>query len=220
MKANRRMLVALVSLVMLGAACGGGETPPADTPPQPTDNATTSPAPTPEPAATPPATEAPAAQAAPPAAAQAQAAPAAPKPGKERIVGKWQFDFSGEPRTAAEAEAKKKAGKDEKKLAELMKEIETAAAGEWIEFTAPPDAQYISHITEKGGKDKIILKVKYEVTKDENGTLVMKPAGKEEISKKEMPKDLEIPVTFKDDNTIEMKDPKKKMTLIFKRKTS
>jgi hypothetical protein len=215
MKANRRMLVALVSLVMLGAACGGGETPPADSPPQPTDTAKTPSAPsTPESAATPPPADT-AAQAQ----AAAPAAPAAPKPGKERIVGQWQFDFSGEPRAAAEAEAKKKAGKDEKKLADLMKEIEATAAGEWIEFTAAPEAQYISHITEKG-KDKVILKVKYEVTKDENGTIVMKPAGKDEISKKEMPKDLEIPVTFKDDNTIEMKDPKKKMTLVFKRKTS
>jgi hypothetical protein len=220
MKANRRMLVALVSLVMLGAACGGGSTPQADSPEQPTDTAATPTAPsTPESATTPPANTAPATQAAPPAAAQPQAAaPAAPKPGKERIVGKWQFDFSGEPRAAAEADAKKKAGKDDKKLAELMKEIEATAGGEWIEFTAPPEAQYISHITEKG-KDKVILKVKYEVTKDENGTLVMKPAGKDEVSKKDLPKDLEIPVTFKDDNTIEMKDPKKKMTLIFKRKS-
>jgi len=219
MKANRRMLVALMSLVVLGvAACGGGETPPADTPPQPTDNATTSPAPTPEPAAAPPATDAAPTQAAPPATPQA-AAPDAPKPGKERIVGKWQFDFSGEPRAAAEADAKKKAGKDDKKFADLMKEIEAAAAGEWIEFTGAPDTQYVSHITEKGGKDKVVMKVKYEVAKDENGTLVMKPAGKEEVSKKDMPKDLEIPVTFKDDNTIEMKDPKKKMTLIFKRKS-
>jgi hypothetical protein len=219
MKANRRMLVALMSLVVLGAACGGGETPPADSAPQPIDNATTSPAPTPQPATTPPATDAAPTQAAPAAAAPQAAAPAAPKPGKERIVGKWQFDFSGEARAAAEADAKKKAGKDEKKLADLLKEVEAAAAGEWIEFTGAPDAQYISHVTEKGGKDKVVLQVKYEVAKDENGTLVMKPAGKDEVSKKDMPKDLEIPVTFKDDNTIEMKDPKKKMTLIFKRKS-
>ncbi|HVK65477.1 MAG TPA: hypothetical protein VM694_13430, partial [Polyangium sp.] len=122
----------------------------------------------------------------------------------------------GEPRAAAEADAKKKAGKDEKKYAALIKEVEEAAAGEWIEFTV--DSMYVSHITEKG-KDKVILKVKYEVAKDENEAIVMKPAGKDEVSKKEMPKDLEIAVTFKDDKTIELKDPKKQMTLVFKRKS-
>ncbi|MDI3291263.1 hypothetical protein QHF83_48590, partial [Polyangium sp. 15x6] len=156
-----------------------------------------------------------------PAPTQAAPAPApepapAPKPGKERIVGQWQFDFSGEPRAAAEADAKKKAGKDEKKYAALLKEIEDAAAGEWIEFTA--DSMYVSHVTEKG-KDKVILKVKYEVVKDENGAVVMKPAGKDEISKKEMPKELEITITLKDDKTLELVDPKKKMTLVFKRKS-
>jgi hypothetical protein len=214
MMAKRHLSLALVSTIaLLGVACGGGETPqPEMVTPPPADTAaktdTAPPAPTP---AAPETT-----QATPPKAAEAAPPAPAPKPGKELIVGMWQFDFSGEPRAAAEAEAKKKAGKDEKKLAALMKETEEAAAGEWIEFTA--DAMYISHITEKG-KDKVILKVKYEITKDEKGTIVMKPAGKDEISKKEMPKDVEIPVTFKDDKTIEMKDPKKKMTLIFKRKS-
>jgi len=216
MMAKRHLSLALVStMALLGVACGGGETPqpemaqqppPADTAPAKTETAP--PAPTP---AAPETT-----QAKPPATAEATPPAPAPKPGKEKIVGKWQFDFSGEPRAAAEAEAKKKAGKDEKKLAALMKETEEAAAGEWIEFT--PDAMYVSHITEKG-KDKVILKVKYEIAKDENGTIVMKPAGKDEISKKDMPKDMEITVVFKDDNTIEMKDPKKKMVLIFKRKS-
>jgi len=214
MMAKRQLSLVLVSTIaLLGVACGGGETPQADTPPQPPVDAKPAPTETTPPPATTEAAPAPT-QAAPTPAPE-QAAPA-PKPGKERMVGQWQFDFSGEPRTAAEADAKKKAGKDEKKFAALMKEYEDAAAGEWIEFTA--DSMYVSHITEKG-KDKVILKVKYEVTKDEAGTVVMKPAGKDEISKKEMPKDLEITIMLKDDKTLEMKDPKKKMTLVFKRKS-
>lgn len=214
MMAKRQLSLVLVStMALLGIACGGGEVPQAETPPPPPPPAETTPPPA---ETTPPATAAAA-----PAPTEAAPAPApeaapAPKPGKERIVGQWQFDFSGEPRAAAEADAKKKAGKDEKKYAALMKEIEDAAAGEWIEFTT--DSMYVSHVTEKG-KDKVILKVKYDVAKDENGTVVMKPAGKDEISKKEMPKDLEITVMLKDDKTLELKDPKKKMTLVFKRKS-
>ncbi|WP_170229420.1 hypothetical protein [Polyangium fumosum] len=213
MMVKRQLALVLVStMALLGVACGGGEIPQADTPPPPPPAETTPPPAetTPPPA---PTAAAPAPEAAP---APAPEPAPAPKPGKERIVGQWQFDLSGEPRAAAEAEAKKKAGKDEKKYAALIKETEDAAAGEWIEFTA--DSMYVSHITEKG-KDKVILKVKYEVAKDENGAIVMKPSGKDEISKKEMPKDLEIAVTFKDDKTIELKDPKKKMTLVFKRKS-
>ena len=93
-----------------------------------------------------------------------------------------------------------------------MKKVEEAAAGEWIEFA---DSFYVSHVTEKG-KDKVVLKVKYDVVKDENTSLTMKPNGKDEISKKEL-KD-EVTVTFKDDDTISMVDPGKKITLVFKRK--
>jgi hypothetical protein len=227
MKGNRRLLVGLVcTIAMFGAACGGG-TPPADdatkATPSAEPSAAPSAAPTAEPAATPTAAPSAAPTSAPTTAAATPPPAPAPKPGKELIVGTWQFDFSGEPKTKAEEDAKKKAGKDEKKLAALMKEVEEAAAGEWIEFTK--DGYYVSHVTEKGkGKDakptdKVILKIKYEITKDEKGAVSMKPVGKDEISKKEM-KDLgEIPVTIKDDNTIEIKDPKKKMTLVFKRKS-
>lgn len=136
------------------------------------------------------------------------------KPGKEKIVGKWQFSFEGDPKTQAEDAAKKKfpKDKDQKKRDAHVQKIADAAAGEWIEFA---DGEYISHTTVKG-KDKVVLKIKYEVAADESSKITMKPVGKDAISKKAM-KD-EVSVAFTDDNTITMMDPKKKMTLTFKRK--
>ena len=142
------------------------------------------------------------------------APPPPPKPGKEKIVGKWQFSFEGDPRARAEEDAKKKFPKDKdqaKRDAQLAK-IADAASGEWIEFV---DGAYVSHVTNKG-KDKIVFKIKYDVSKDESASITMKPTGKEEISKKEV-KD-EMSISFTDENTISLFDPKKKLNLIFKRK--
>lgn len=137
-----------------------------------------------------------------------------PKPGKEKIVGKWQFSFEGEPKAKAEEDAKKKfpKEKDAAKREAMLKQIADAASGEWIEFA---EGFYVSHATVKG-KDKVVMKMKYDVSKDEGGKLAMKGVGKDEVSKKEM-KD-EIAVAFVDDDTITMADPKKKVTLTFKRK--
>lgn len=199
---TRYLSVLVLSLV---AACA--EPPPPEPPPQPTA-APAAPPPTAE--ATPPAP--------PPTAEPAPTPPPAPpKPGKEKIVGKWQFSFEGDPKGKAEEEAKKKFPKDKdqaKRDAHLAK-IAAEAAGEWIEFA---DGYYVSHVTVKD-KDKVILKVKYDVTKDESGKLGMKANGKDEISKKEV-KDMkdELTITFTDDNTISLFDPKKKLNLVFKRK--
>ncbi|MBK8254346.1 MAG: hypothetical protein IPK82_16970 [Polyangiaceae bacterium] len=185
--------------------------PPAENPPQPTTAPSATAAPTAVETAAPTAT---AAATAAPTATAAVEAPPPPKPGKDKIVGMWMFSFEGEPKAKAEEEAKKKYPKDadQAKRDEYVKKIAETAAGEWIEYK---DGYYISHVTEKG-KDKIVAKMKYEVTKDESSSITMKAVGKDEISKKEM-KD-EVAVSFKDDDTISMVDPGKKITLIFKRK--
>ena len=141
--------------------------------------------------------------------------PAPSKPAKDKIVGKWQFSFEGEPKAKAEEEGKKKFAKekDSKKLDAFMKEQEDAAAGEWIEFTADT---YTSHVTEKG-KDKVVLEVKYEVVKDEKDSLTTK-AGKDKPKVGKIDAKAEITTKFRDDDTIEMKDPVKGITLVFKRK--
>jgi hypothetical protein len=210
---NMRRLPFVLALTVSGWAVACSDTPAADNPPQPTGTATASAAPTMTETAAPTATAA--MTAAPTATAEVAPPPPAPKAGKEKIVGKWQFSFEGEPKAKAEEEGKKKFPKDKdaKKLEAFIKGIETEAAGEWIEFSADT---YTSHTTEKG-KDKVVLEVKYEIVKDDNTTLVTK-AGKDKPKVGKIDPKVEISTTFKDDNTIEMTDPVKKIKLIFKRK--
>ncbi len=202
-----RYALLLAVPVSFGAACT--ENGPAESP-QTTAEATSEPAPTSE------ATTAPTSEPAPTATptAEPKPTPPAPKPAKERIQGKWQFSFEGEPKAKKEEELKKKFAKekDTKKFDAEMKTVMDQAATEWIEFA---DGTYTSHVGDKG-KDKVVMKVKYEVAKEDGNKLTLKGAGKDEISKKDMKE--EISVNLVDDNTLEMVDPKKKMTLVFKRK--
>ncbi len=204
MKTRYLPLVVLSMVPAWLAACA--ENPAPQTPAEPAPATT---------AAAPPVTAETAAPPAPaPTPAPVPVADPPPKPAKEKIVGKWQFSFEGDPKTKAEDEAKKKFPKDKdqaKRDAQIAK-IAESAAGEWIEFV---DGSYVSHVTEKG-KDKIVLKIKYDVGSGDNAKLSLKPTGKDEISKKEL-KD-EMAIAFTDDNTITVLDPKKKMTLVFKRK--
>jgi hypothetical protein len=206
MKTRSLSLVVLLSVPAWIVACAGEALPP-DTPQNGTAVASAEP---------PPSTTATAAVTAdptPPTPPPVVAPP--PKPGKEKIVGKWQFSFEGEPKAKAEEDAKKKfpKEKDQAKRDAFVKKIGDAAAGEWIEFEG---GFFVSHTTDAKGKDKVVLKVKVDVTKDDNTAVSMKAVGKEEVSKKEL-KD-EVSVSFKDDDTISMFDTKKKMNLTFKRK--
>jgi hypothetical protein len=191
----------------LVAACGG-ETPPAEQPPQPSG------APSGE-AATGPA---PAGSGTPEASASGSAAvepvPVPPaKAGKDKWVGKFVQDFSGEVKDAFEADAKKKFAKekDTKKYDEAAKKAAEAVAVNVIENTADTHT-----FTSKG---KVVHKVKFEVGKDEPTALTIK-LGKDEATKKDL-KGAEVAITFTDDNTFTMKDPtakdpKKAQTLVFK----
>lgn len=196
-----RVRAVLFAAAAVLAACA--EAPP----PEPV--APVSPPPPAPPEPPPPAAEpapAPAAEAPPP---KEEPPPPPEKPLREKIVGKWGFDLmASDPGKKAEEDAKKKAGKDEKKLAELMKKVQEAADKEWIEFTA--DSVYVSYVG-----DKAVYKAKYEVVKEEGNQLHVKQVGKDEIGKKEMKE--EIVVTLVDDSTLQMKDPKKG-SLTFKRK--
>lgn len=204
MKSRCLSLVVLLSIPAWIVACG----PEAPTPELP-QNATAAAEVAPPPTATAAVTADPTPPTPPPVVAPP------PKPGKEKILGKWQFSFEGEPKAKAEEDAKKKfpKDKDQAKRDAFVQKVGEAAAGEWIEFEG---GYYVSHTTDAKGKDKVVLKVKYDVTKDDSAAISMKAAGKDEISKKEL-KD-EVSVSFKDDNTISMFDAKKKMNLTFKRK--
>ena len=215
MNMRRLPFVMLFAASAWAVACS--DTPPADNPAQPSGTPSTDAAPMTSGAAAAPTETAGAMTSAAPAASSAAATtpPPAAKPSKERIVGKWQFSFEGEPKAKAEEEGKKKFAKekDSKKLDAFMKEQEDAAAGEWIEFTADT---YTSHVTEKG-KDKVVLEVKYEVVKDDNTSLTTK-AGKDKPKVGKIDAKAEITTKFRDEDTIEMKDPVKGITLVFKRK--
>ncbi|MCK6590337.1 MAG: hypothetical protein L6Q76_22460, partial [Polyangiaceae bacterium] len=123
----RKRLAYGVLFAVAIAACG--EPPPPEAPPP------VAPPPDPAPAKT-------AAEVAAPEPAKTAAEVAAPepppppKPLKERVLGKWQFELTGEARAFHEANVRKKTGKDEAKFAKAMKEIEEAAAKEWIELSA------------------------------------------------------------------------------------
>lgn len=209
---NRRLSYGLLLSIAttLVAACGG-ETPPAEQPPQPSG------APSGE-AATGPA---PASSGTPEASASASPAAVDPVPippskvAKEKWVGKFAQDFSGDVKDAFEADAKKKFAKekDTKKHDEAAKKAADAVAVNVIENTADTHT-----FTSKG---KVIHKIKFEVSgKDEPTALTIK-LGKDEATKKDL-KGAEVSITFTDDNTFTMKDPtakdpKKAQTLVFKR---
>jgi hypothetical protein len=194
-----RVFGALLTLALAAAGCG--EPPPPATPP-PAE---------PPPAPTEPAKPAETTAAAPPPAAEtaAPAPAAAPKPLKERVIGKWQFELSAESRAYHEASIRKKTGKDEAKFAKAMKEVEEAATKEWIEMTADTYTSYVG--------DKIEAQMKYEVVKEEGNTLTVKPT-RDLVAKKDIKGDMTVPVSLSDDNTLVMFDPKKKINLTFKRK--
>ncbi len=198
--ARNPILNALVAISIALAACG--EPPPPEAPPP------VPPPPDPKPAKT--VEPAPVASAAPVAAlAPSPEPPPPPKPLKEQVVGKWQFELTGEARAFHEAAARKKAGKDEAKFQKLMKEIEEASAKEWIELSADTYTSWVG--------DKIEAQMKYEVLKEENGVLSVKPT-KDLVAKKDMKGDMVVSVSIKEDGSLSMFDPKKKINLIFKRK--
>ena len=202
---TRRLSFGLMFTFATALAACGGEAPPPETPPPPPPAAPEPPAASAEPASAGPGAEGPGAG------KKEEPAPA-PKPAKDKVQGKWGFDFSGEVRAKAEEEAKKKAGandKDGKKFQDLMKKEEDKHAKQHMEVTADTWTVFDG--------DKPVMKVKFEVGKDEGNTLTIK-MGKDEVTKKDY-KGQELVVTFKDDNTISVPDPKdaKKPASSFKR---
>lgn len=194
----------LLSIAALMAACGG-DPQPADGPPQPSTTATDTP---PPPSAT--------ADATPPPTATATAAPEPPpppaKPAKEKFAGKFQQQFAGEVKDAADAAAKKAAGKadkDGKKYNAAMEKAQKAVEGNIIENTADTLKWSV------GGKAAHEIKFEADAKGDPNAlTIKLGKDGKKDL------KGQEVSITFKDDNTFEMKDPfskKDAKTLVFKR---
>jgi hypothetical protein len=197
----------LVTLAAAGLWMVGCDTPPPPAPPPPSatpaDSAT--PAPTQTAAAEPP--PAPTQTAAP------EPPPPPPKPAKDKFVGKFVQAFEGDVKDAADAAAKKAAGKadkDGKKYNAAMEKAQKAFTdmGSMVENT---DKQITWSL-----KGKTAHTLSYEGGGTDPNALTIK-LGKD--GKTDM-KGKEVAITFKDDNTFEMvdpfakKDPKK---LVFKR---
>ncbi|MFT3769229.1 MAG: hypothetical protein QM820_27640 [Minicystis sp.] len=198
------LMVTLAAAVMVGC---GDSTPPADAPPQPTA------APAETAAAAP--TQAATAEAAPaPTQAPAEPPPPPPKPAKEKFVGKFTQDFSGEVADAAQAAANKAGGakKDQKKIDAALEKAKKAFtdAGSTLDNTADTITWSL--------KGKPAHTIKYEVSgkaDDPNAvTLKLLKDGKTDLKGKE------LAITFKDDSTIEFTDPfakKDAKKLVFKK---
>jgi hypothetical protein len=202
---TRRLSFGLLFTFATALAACGGEAPPPETPPPPPPAAPEPPAAPAEPAAAGPGAEGPAGG------KKEEPAPA-PKAAKDKVQGKWGFDFSGEVRAKAEEDAKKKAGaadKDGKKFQELMKKEEDKHAKQHMEVSGDTWTVFDG--------DKPVMKVHYDIGKDEGSTLTIK-LGKDEVTKKDW-KGQELVVSFKDDNTISVPDPKdaKKAPTSYKR---
>ncbi len=197
---NSRRLAYGILVAIAISACGEPPPPeappPVAPPPDPTPARTAEAAVAPEPAKT-------------AEAAVAPEPPPPPKPVKERVIGKWQFELTGEARAFHEANVRKKTGKDEAKFEKAMKEIEEAAKKEWVELTADTYTSWVG--------DKIERQMQYTVVKEEGNTLTAKPT-RDLVTKKDIKGDMTVSITLKDDNTVEMFDPSKKINLTFKRK--
>jgi hypothetical protein len=193
----------LVTLATAALAVGCGDsTPAAETPPQPTAAATAEPAPTATAVA-----EAPAPTVAP------EPPPPPPKPSKDKWAGKFTQDFSGDVLNAADADAKKKAGKkdpDNKKYNAAMDKAKAAIADNTMENTAD------GSVWSTKGKAKHTMGVKVVSGDDPNSLKIQFVKD----GKKDLKTPIDVSISFKDDNTFEVADPwakKSPMTLVFKR---
>lgn len=141
--------------------------------------------------------------------------PPAPKQAKEKLIGKFAQDFSGDVKDAADAAAKKAAGKADKDGKKYNAAMEKATKafndnGSAIENTDKTLTWSI--------KGKPAHSVTIEIGASDPGTVTIKlmKDGKADL------KGREVAITFSDDDTFTMmdpfaKDPKKAQKLVFKR---
>jgi plastocyanin len=193
----------LVTFAAAAFAAGCGDTTPPETPAQPTAS--------PEASAAPTAT----ADVTPPAPAPTPDPPAAPppKPSKDKWVGKFVEDFSGDIASAADADAKKKAGKNDKDNKKY-----DAAIAKWKAITADVTVENTGDTMTWSVKGKATHTMGYAIVKGDDPTSLTIKFVKD--GKKDIKKPVEISITFSDDNSFTWADPfakKAPLNLTFKR---
>jgi len=191
----------LATLVTAAFAVGCGDSQPeAAAAPQPTTVASADPAPSAAPDPTPPPTATP--DPTPP-----------PKPSKDKWIGNFQQDFSGDVQTVADAAAKKKAGAkdpDNKKYNAVMDKAKAVIAANTISNTAD------GSVWSTNGKPKHTMGV--TIVKGDDPSALAIQFVKD--GKKTLKTPIDVAITFTDDNTFTVKDPWAKrdpLTFVFKR---
>jgi hypothetical protein len=141
--------------------------------------------------------------------------PPPPKPSRDKWVGKFTQDFSGDFFNAADADAKKKAGKkdkDGKKYDAAIARAKATATGNVVENTADTLTWSV--------KGKAAHTMKFEIVNGDDPSNLSIRFVKD--GKKDIKKPIEVSVSFSDDDTFSFKDPFAKkadsaLTLVFKR---
>jgi plastocyanin len=153
---------------------------------------------------------------APPPAPTAEPAPP-PKPAKDKVVGTFTQDFSGDVMDAAVADAAKKAGKadkDGKKAAALVEKAKKAFSDAANTIVVTADTLTWN------AKGKPAHAIAYTVSsKADDPTNLTIKLGKDATTKKDL-QGQELSISFSDDSTFSFKDPfakKDPKTLVWKK---
>ncbi len=210
---NRYLTELLLSVSLAVAACGGGATPPAESPSGTSEKspstakagneAKAEPAPAPEPKAAP----------APAAAADTGAAQRSGREPREILELKDNvFFFSFEEsdvKQAAEATCAKQGGNDPKKVAACMSKARSEYDGEGHRFTQDKSGDMWWTVVKRKGKTlNSVHKVRYQYGDQAGNTVVIKPEGRDEGSARWARVPTEVKFEVPTEYRIVVQDPK------------
>jgi hypothetical protein len=207
---NRYLTELLLSLSLAVAACGGGATPPAESPAGDSEKNTAAakaggepkPAPAPEPKAAPA-----------PSAAETGAAQRSGREPREILELKdnaFFFSFEeSDTKQVAEAACAKQGGSDPKKTAACMSKARLEFDGDGHRFTQDKAGDWWWSIIKRKGKTlHNVHKVRYQYGDQSGNTIVIKPEGRDEGSSRwaRVPSEVkfEVPTEYR----IVVQDPK------------
>jgi len=210
---NRYLTELLLSVSLAVAACGGGATPPAESPSGTSEKAAPAakagseakpaPAPAPEPKAAP----------APAAATDTGAAQRSGREPREILELKdnvffFSFEESDVKRTA-EGTCTKQGGNDPKKVAACMSKARSEYEGDGHRFTQDKAGDWWWSVVKRKGKVlNNVHRVRYQYGDQSGNTVVIKPEGKDEGSARWAKPPSEVKIEVPNEYRIVVQDPK------------
>jgi len=212
---NRYLTELLLSLSLAVAACGGGATPPAETPSGTSEKSATAAKaegeakPAPGPASAPEAKPAPA-----PAAAvdpgAAQRSGREPREILELKDNVFFFSFEeSDVKQAAEATCTKQSGNDPKKMAACMSKARAEYDGDGHRFVQDKSGDWWWSIIKRKGKNiSSVHKVRYQYGDQSGNTVTIKPEGRDEGSARWAKPPSEVKFEVPTEYRIVVQDPK------------